>query len=294
MAPAILASLEQEHPPAARYPLQHEYDRAHGPRGYNPYLVIPKNERDRLMMQSVEDCQVNLAKYGQLLEEAALKHQLAHTRSKNVPMVTKPPAEANRSVDLSELQAKLRKLEEAHLGVPDDMSERPPARPGTWTELISKIYKTGRKWTKRVISYTVLVPIECRMLCHQLESIAVRVAHTNLFQDQQPLKLPNKKKILLSFRLVPPLSKGNPIQNCFFTAARPKSQDETDSSSSVTPEWRNSPIARAVTQRNLAGKLVCPFSACGKIYVSDVQLGKHLLRDHHKDLSLNNRKNIWE
>ena len=85
MAPAILASLETEHPPAARYPLQHEYDRAHGPRGYNPYLVIPKNERDRLMMQSVEDGQVNLAKYGQLLEEAALKHQLRHTKTKNVP-----------------------------------------------------------------------------------------------------------------------------------------------------------------------------------------------------------------
>ena len=134
MAPAILALLEQEHPPAARYLLQHEYNRAHGPRGYNPYLVIPQNERDRLMMQSVEDGQVNLAKYGQLLEEAALKHQLAHTRSKNVPLVMKPPADENRSVDLSELQAKLRKLEEDHLGVPDEMSERPPARPGTWTE----------------------------------------------------------------------------------------------------------------------------------------------------------------
>ena len=88
MAPAILASLEQEHPPAARYPLQHEYDRAHGPRGYNPYLIIPKNERDRLMMQSVEDGQVNLQKYGQLLEDAALRYQLDYTKGKNVPLVT--------------------------------------------------------------------------------------------------------------------------------------------------------------------------------------------------------------
>ena len=56
---------------------------------------------------------------------------------------------------------------------------------------------------------------KCRMLCHQLESIAVRVARTNLFQDQQPLKLPNKKKIPHSFCPVPPLSKGNLIQNCF-------------------------------------------------------------------------------
>ena len=120
MAPAILASLETEHPPAARYPLQHEYDRAHGPRGYNPYLVIPKNERDRLMMQSVEDGQVNLAKYGQLLEEAALKHQLRHTKTKNVPAEVPQPEAArsnDRSIDLSELQAGLRRIEEEHLGI---------------------------------------------------------------------------------------------------------------------------------------------------------------------------------
>ena len=134
MAPAILASLEQEHSPAARYPLQHEYDRAHGPRGYNPYLVIPKNECDRLMMQSVEDGQVNLAKYGQHLEEAALRYQLDHTKGKNVPLVTEPPAEASRSIDLSELQAKLRKVEEDALGVPDSATEAIPAGPGTWVE----------------------------------------------------------------------------------------------------------------------------------------------------------------
>ena len=134
MAPAILASLGQEHPPASRYPLQHEYDRAHGPRGYNPYLVIPKNERDHLMMQSVEDGQVNLGKYGQLLEEAALKHQLEYTKGKNVPLVTEPPAKGTRSVDLSELQAKLRKLEEEQLGVPEVAQENKPDGPGTWTE----------------------------------------------------------------------------------------------------------------------------------------------------------------
>ena len=134
MAPAILSSLEQEHPPAARYPLQHEYDHAHGPRGYNPYLVIPKNECDRLMMQSVEDGQVNLAKYGQLLEEAVLRHQLAHTKAKNVPLVTEPPTEEVRSVDLSELQAKLRKLEQDRLEAPEGVSQQPPANPGTWVD----------------------------------------------------------------------------------------------------------------------------------------------------------------
>ena len=134
MAPAILASLEQEHPPAARYPLQHEYDRAHGPRGYNPYLIIPKNERDRLMMQSVEDGQVNLEKYGQLLEDAALKYQLDYTEGKNVPLVTEPPIEDRKSIDLSELQAKLRKVEEEALGIPDMSTEAAPAKPGTWVE----------------------------------------------------------------------------------------------------------------------------------------------------------------
>ena len=133
MAPAILASLEQEHPPAARYPLQHEYDRAHGPRGYNPYLVIPKNERDRLMMQSVEDGQVYLAKYGQLLEDAALKHQLEHTKTKNVPLEM-PQTEGDRSIDLSELQAGLRRIEERNLSVLEEAPEPPAERPGTWIE----------------------------------------------------------------------------------------------------------------------------------------------------------------
>ena len=137
MAPAILASLETEHPPAARYPLPHEYDRAHGPRGYNPYLVIPKNERDRLMMQSVEDGQVNLAKYGQLLEEVALKHQLKHTKNKNVPLEVPQPEAArsiDRSIDLSELQAGLRRIEEEHLGILEEAPEPPVERPGTWVE----------------------------------------------------------------------------------------------------------------------------------------------------------------
>ena len=132
MAPTILASLEQEHPPATRYPLQHEYNQAHGPWGHNPYLVIPRAERDRFMMQSVENGQVNLGKYGQLLEEAALKHQLDHTKAKNVPLVPEPPVAEDQSVDLSELQVKLRKLKKDHLqGVTDATSEQPPRRPGT-------------------------------------------------------------------------------------------------------------------------------------------------------------------
>ena len=86
------------------------------------------------MMQSVEDGQVNLAKYGQLLEDAALKHQLAHTKAKNVPLVTEPPTEEVRSVDLSELQAKLRKLEKDRLEMPEDATPQTSGNPGTWVE----------------------------------------------------------------------------------------------------------------------------------------------------------------
>ena len=124
MAPAILASLEQEHPPAARYPLAHEYNHAHGPRGYNPYLIIPKVEHDRLMGLAVEVGQVNLAKYGQLLEEAALKIHLENTVDKNVP-----PMEEHCSVDLSELQAKLRKLERETLQPSSEWQDLPTPTP---------------------------------------------------------------------------------------------------------------------------------------------------------------------
>ena len=103
---------------------------------------------------------------------------------------------------------------------------------------------------------------------------------------------PQQKENTAQFLPGTPIIERETDTELFFTAARPKSQDETDSSTSVTLEWRNLPIVRAVTQRNLAGKLVCPFSACGKQYVSVVQLCKHLLRDHHKDLSINDRKNI--
>ena len=110
MAPAILASLEQDHPPAARIPLAHEYDRAQGPRGYNPYQVILREERDRLLSLSVVNGQVDVAKYNRLLEEAALNIHLQRMVNKNAPQV-----EDDRSVDLSEIQAKLQRLDRDEL-----------------------------------------------------------------------------------------------------------------------------------------------------------------------------------
>ena len=75
---------------------------------------------------------------------------------------------------------------------------------------------------------------------------------------------PQQKGNTAQFLPSTPIIKREPDTELFYTAGRPKSQDDT--STSVTPEWQNSPIARAVTQRNLDGKLVCPFSACGKQY----------------------------
>ena len=71
MARAILASLEAEHPPEARYPSAHEYDHAYGPRGYNQYQVIPQAERERLLGLAVVKGKVNTKKYGERLKEAA-------------------------------------------------------------------------------------------------------------------------------------------------------------------------------------------------------------------------------
>ena len=106
MALAILASLEQDHPLATRIPLAHQYDWAYGPQGYNPYQVIPREERDRLLALSVVNRQVDVAKYSRLLEEAALDIHLQRTVDKNAPQV-----ENDRSVDLWEVQAKLRRLD---------------------------------------------------------------------------------------------------------------------------------------------------------------------------------------
>ena len=62
----------------------------------------------------------------------------------------------------------------------------------------------------------------------------------------------------------------------------------------IATEWQNSPIVRAVTEKNPAGKLVCPFSNCAKQYVSTLQLGKHLMKDHYKDLSMRDKTEVIE
>ena len=68
--------------------------------------MIPREERDRLLSLSVVNGQVDIEKYGRLLEEAALNIHLQRMAGKNVQLEVE-----GRSVDLSEIQAKLRKLD---------------------------------------------------------------------------------------------------------------------------------------------------------------------------------------
>ena len=57
-------------------------------------------------------------------------------------------------------------------------------------------------------------------------------------------------------------------------------------------EWRETPVAEAMTQRNSRGRLVCPIPDCWKQYVDEAQLGKHLLKEHPKDIALKDKKTI--
>ena len=45
-----------------------------------------------------------------------------------------------------------------------------------------------------------------------------------------------------------------------------------------------------MTQRNSRGRLVCPIPDCYKQYVDEAQLGKHLLKEHPKDIALKDKK----
>ena len=60
--------------------------------------------------------------------------------------------------------------------------------------------------------------------------------------------------------------------------------------SPVVLKWRNTPIAKAVKEKNAAGKIVCPFPNCGKQYVGIPQFSKHMMKNHYKELSVRNKK----
>ena len=73
---------------------------------------------------------------------------------------------------------------------------------------------------------------------------------------------------------------------------RSKSPNKTKFSTPVGTEWRETPIVEAMTQRNSRGRFVCPFYDCRKQYINEAQLGRHLLRDHYKDMSMRDRKTV--
>ena len=85
---------------------------------------------------------------------------------------------------------------------------------------------------------------------------------------------PQQKENIAQFSPTTPIMEREPNPDLFYTAKRPKSQDHT--SIPDMPEWRNLPVIKALTQKNSDGKIVCPFTACGKQYVSDAQFGKHI------------------
>ena len=82
--------------------------------------------------------------------------------------------------------------------------------------------------------------------------------------------------------------------------ARTNSSNEMDYSyalstikSPVVLKWRNTPIAKAVKEKNPAGKIVCPFPNCRKQYVSIPQFAKHMMKDHYKELSVRDQNKIF-
>ena len=83
--------------------------------------------------------------------------------------------------------------------------------------------------------------------------------------------------------------------------ARTNNPNETDYSyalstikSPVVLKWRNIPIAKALKEKNAAGKIVCPLPGCGKQYVGIQQFGKHMMKDHYKELSVRDQNKIFQ
>ena len=86
----------------------------------------------------------------------------------------------------------------------------------------------------------------------------------------------------------------------FSPYARANSPNEMDYSyslstikSPVVLKWRNTPIAKAVTEKDAEGKIVCPFPNCEKQYVGIPQFGKHMMKDHYKELSVRDKNKIF-
>ena len=92
-----------------------------------------------------------------------------------------------------------------------------------------------------------------------------------------------------------PIIEKQPDTERSISPERTKSPNESAYSTPIGTqwrEWRETPVAEAMMQRNSKGKLVCPIYDCWKQYVDETQLGKHLLKEHTKDIALKDKKTI--
>ena len=79
-----------------------------------------------------------------------------------------------------------------------------------------------------------------------------------------------------------PIIESQPDTERSISPERTKSPNESEYSNPVGTqwqEWRETPVAEAMTQRNPQGQFFCPIYDCRKQYVDEAQLGKHLLKN---------------
>ena len=106
------------------------------------------------------------------------------------------------------------------------------------------------------------------------------------------IKIPQQEESNLTST---PIIERQPDTEKSISPERTKSPNESAYSNPVGTqwqEWRETPVIEAMTQRNSKGKLVCPIPDCWKQYVDEAQLGKHLLKEHPKDIALKDKKTI--
>ena len=106
---------------------------------------------------------------------------------------------------------------------------------------------------------------------------------TDLSLYKTPAQIPQQEENNLPST---PIIEKQPDTESSISPERTKSPSESACSTPVSTQWRETHVAEVMTQRNSKGKLVCPIPDCWKQYVGKAQLGKHLLKEHPKDIAL--------
>ena len=118
---------------------------------------------------------------------------------------------------------------------------------------------------------------------------------SSINRADRSLSTPTTAQIPQQEEFSTPMIERQPVTERSISPERTKSPNESAYSTSVGTqwrEWRETPVIEAMTQRNSKGKLVCPIPDCQKQYVDEAQLGKHLLKEHPKDIGLKDKKTI--